>query len=77
LELEVLEDMNPLQIQWDKVLQLEPAESVRAYVEDLSTPDRWWETIKFPNLLTPHYTPLMRGFSLSCASSKIGHKVYK
>jgi hypothetical protein len=41
LELEVLEDMNPHQIQWDKVLQLEPAESVRAYVEDLSTPDRW------------------------------------
>jgi hypothetical protein len=41
LELEVLEDMNPLQIQWEKVLKLEPAESVRAYVEDLSTPDRW------------------------------------
>jgi hypothetical protein len=41
LEVEVLEDMNPHQIQWDKVLQLEPAESVRAYVEDLSTPDRW------------------------------------
>ena len=41
LELEVLEDMNPHQIQWDKVLQLEPAESVHAYVEDLSTPDRW------------------------------------
>ena len=58
LELEVLEDMNPHQIQWDKVLQLEPAESVRAYVEDLSTPDRWWETIKFPNLSTPYYTPL-------------------
>jgi predicted component of type VI protein secretion system len=41
LEMEVLEDMNPHQIQWDKVLKLEPAESVRAYVEDLSTPDRW------------------------------------
>lgn len=41
LELEVLEDMNPHQIQWEKLLQLEPAESVRAYVEDLSTPDRW------------------------------------
>jgi hypothetical protein len=41
LEVEVLEDMNPHQIQWEKVLQLEPAESVRAYVEDLSRPDRW------------------------------------
>lgn len=41
LELEVFEDMNPHQIQWDKVLDLEPAEKVRSYVEDLSTPDRW------------------------------------
>lgn len=41
LELEVLEDMNPHQIQWEKVLKLEPAEKVSAYVEDLSTPDRW------------------------------------
>lgn len=41
LELEVLPDMNPHQIQWEKVLELEPAERVRAYVEDLSTPDRW------------------------------------
>jgi len=41
LELEVFSDMNPLQIQWDKVLQLEPSESVEAYVEDLSVPDRW------------------------------------
>ena len=42
LELEVFSDMNPHQIQWDKVLQLEPSESVDAYVEDLSVPDRWW-----------------------------------
>jgi hypothetical protein len=41
LELEVFNDMNPHQIQWDKVLQLEPSESVEAYVEDLSVPDRW------------------------------------
>jgi hypothetical protein len=41
LELEVLPDMNPHQIQWEKVLELEPAEKVRAYVEDLSTPDFW------------------------------------
>ena len=41
LELEVFSDMNPHQIQWDKVLQLEPSESIEAYVEDLSVPDRW------------------------------------
>ena len=41
LELEVLPDMNPHQIQWEKVLELEPAQKVRAYVEDLSTPDFW------------------------------------
>jgi len=41
LELEVFSDMNPHQIQWDKVLQLEPSESVESYVEDLSVPDRW------------------------------------
>ena len=52
LEVEVLEDMNPHQIQWEKVLKLEPAESVRAYVEDLSTPDRWWGIIfNPPNLI--------------------------
>lgn len=41
LELDVFADMNPHQIQWDKVLDLEPAESVDAYVEDLSCPDKW------------------------------------
>jgi hypothetical protein len=41
LELEVFEDMNPHQIQWDRVLDLEPSERVNAYVESLSTPDRW------------------------------------
>ena len=41
LELEVFEDMNPHQIQWDRVLKLEPAEKCEAYVEDLSTPDTW------------------------------------
>jgi len=41
LELEVFSDMNPHQILWDKVLKLEPSESVEAYVEDLSVPDRW------------------------------------
>ena len=41
LELEVFEDMNPHQIDWNKVLKLEPSERVKSYVEDLSTPDRW------------------------------------
>ena len=41
LELDVFQDMNPHQIQWDKLLELEPAEKISAYVEDLSTPDRW------------------------------------
>jgi len=41
LDLEVFEDMNPHQIQWDKALNLEPAEKVSAYVEDLSIPDSW------------------------------------
>jgi hypothetical protein len=41
LDLEVFEDMNPHQIQWERVLDLEPAEKVSAYVEDLSVPDKW------------------------------------
>jgi hypothetical protein len=41
LELEVFEDMNPHQINWNKVLDLEPAERVKSYVEDLNAPDRW------------------------------------
>lgn len=41
LELDVLSDMNPYQIQWEKLLKLEPAERVSSYVEDLSAPDHW------------------------------------
>lgn len=41
LELDVLEDFNPHQINWEKVLDLGGNERVEAYVEDLSTPDRW------------------------------------
>ena len=41
LELEVFEDFDPHQLDWDKVFELEPAEKVEAYVEDLSRPDRW------------------------------------
>lgn len=41
LELEVFDDMNPHQIDWNKVLNLEPAEKVNSYVEDLSRPSSW------------------------------------
>jgi hypothetical protein len=29
-------------LDWEKIFDLEPAEKVSAYVEDLSRPDRWW-----------------------------------
>ena len=41
LELNVLDDFNPHQIDWNKVLDLQGSEHVTAYVEDLSKPDRW------------------------------------
>jgi hypothetical protein len=41
LEFEVLSDFDPHNLDWEKVFNLEPAEKVIAYVEDLSTPDRW------------------------------------
>ena len=39
LELDVMDDFNPHQIDWDKVLDVQGSEKVSAYVEDLSTPD--------------------------------------
>ena len=39
LELEVLEDFNPHQIDWNKLFELGDNESVESYVEDLSV--RW------------------------------------
>lgn len=41
LEISAQEDFNPHQIDWSKVLKLEPAEKVKSYVEDLDCPDRW------------------------------------
>lgn len=41
LELKCFEDFNPHQIDWSKIFELEPAERVESYVEDLSTPDHW------------------------------------
>ena len=40
--METFEDFNPHQLDWEKLFKLEPAENCEAYVEDLSTPDRWW-----------------------------------
>ncbi len=41
LELDVLSDFDPHNLDWEKLFDLEPAEKVSAYVEDLSRPDRW------------------------------------
>ena len=41
LDLSVFGDFDPHQIDWEKLFKLEPAEKCDAYVEDLSTPDRW------------------------------------
>ena len=41
LELDVMDDFDPHNMDWVKVFKLEPAENCEAYVEDLSTPDRW------------------------------------
>ena len=41
LDLEVLEDFNPHNIDWQKVLNVHGDEKISSYVEDLSTPDVW------------------------------------
>ena len=41
LELDVLDDFNPHQIDWRKVLQLEPNEHVESYTEDIELPDSY------------------------------------
>ena len=42
LDLEVMEDFNPHQIDWEGLFQLEGSERVvDSYVEDLSNPVRW------------------------------------
>ena len=38
LELDVLDDFNPRQIDWRKVLQIEDNESVDCYIEDVDLP---------------------------------------
>ncbi len=41
LEVDVLDDYNPRDIDWSKVLQLEDNEHVESYIEDLSNPVSW------------------------------------
>ena len=38
LELDVLDDFNPRQIDWRKVLQIEENESCECYIEDVDSP---------------------------------------
>jgi hypothetical protein len=41
LDIEVLEDFDPHQIEWEKVLDLQGGESTKTYIENLSAPDSW------------------------------------
>jgi len=41
LDVEVLSDFNPKQIDWSKVLDLQCNESVESYIEDMSNPVSW------------------------------------
>jgi len=41
LELDVMDDFIPQNIDWEKLLEIQGSESVTTYVEDLSTPDFW------------------------------------
>lgn len=45
LELDVLEDFNPRDINWERLFELEPAEKVSAYIEDLNRDPVWWVCI--------------------------------
>ena len=41
LEIDALDDFNPHQIDWRKVLQLEGDEQVQSVIEDLNIPVSW------------------------------------
>jgi hypothetical protein len=41
LDISAFPDFDPHQIDWEKLFQLEPAENVSAYVENLNAPERW------------------------------------
>jgi hypothetical protein len=42
IELDVFEDFDAHNIQWDKLLDIQGNESVTAYVEELSAPDHFF-----------------------------------
>ena len=41
LDLDVLDDFNPRDINWDKVFELGGNEYVEAYIEELDGPESW------------------------------------
>ena len=41
LELDVLDDFNPHQIDWRKVLDMQDNETVESVIEDMSNPVSW------------------------------------
>ena len=41
LELDVIDDFNPRQIDWRKVLDMQDNETVESVIEDLSNPVSW------------------------------------
>ena len=41
LDITALDDFNPHDIDWEKLFKLEGKERCDAYIEDLSSPDRW------------------------------------
>jgi len=41
LELDVLDDFNPRDINWSKVFELQDNETVESVIEDLSNPVSW------------------------------------
>ena len=67
LELSVMGDFDPHQIDWEKLFKLEGAEKCDAYVEDLSLPDRWW----FTGVLS--YSPLKCANSVTTQSTYDSH----
>ena len=57
LELNVFQDFDAKQIDFEKLFELEPAESVEVYVEDFSE-NPWWSYNPSPELATiPYNTP--------------------
>ncbi len=41
LELDVLDDFNPRQINWEKMFELQENESVVSYIEELDNDSEW------------------------------------